>query len=65
MVPAYRYGDQAFGLIVDWTISALIEAEALGITQANVEDAAKREDMRAERLLGTDFAVAQALGPRA
>ncbi len=62
VVPAYRYGDQAFGLIVNWTISALIEAEALGVTQANVEDSEKRQDMRAERLLGKDFAVAQALG---
>jgi general L-amino acid transport system substrate-binding protein len=62
VVPAYRYGDQSFGLIVDWTISALIEAEALGITQKNVAEATKREDMRAEQLLGHDFATAQALG---
>jgi len=62
VVPAYRYGDQAFGLIVDWTISALIEAEALGITQGNVAAATKREDMRAVQLLGRDFATAQALG---
>jgi general L-amino acid transport system substrate-binding protein len=62
VVPAYRYGDQAFGLIVDWTVSALIEAEALGITQRNVAEASRREDMRAEQLLGHDFATAQALG---
>ncbi len=62
VVPAYRYGDQIFGLIVDWTIYALIEAEALGITKANVAEAARREDVRAERLLGGDFATAQALG---
>jgi len=62
VVPAYRYGDQTFGLIVDWTVSALIEAEALGITQQNVAEAAKRDDMRAEQLLGHDFATAQSLG---
>ncbi len=62
VVPVYRYGDQAFGLIVDWTISALIEAEALGITRDNVAEAAKREDMRTVQLLGRDFATAQALG---
>jgi general L-amino acid transport system substrate-binding protein len=62
VVPAYRYGDQTFGLIVDWTISALIEAEALGITEKNVAEAMRREDMRAEQLLGHDFATAQALG---
>jgi len=62
VVPAYRYGDQKFGLMIDWVVSALIEAEALGITQANVAAAVKRDDMRAEQLLGHDFATAQALG---
>lgn len=62
MVPAYRYGDQTFGLIVDWTVSALIEAEALGITRESVVEAGKRGDMRTEQLLGHDFAAAQALG---
>ncbi len=62
VVPAYRYGDQKFGLVVDWTVGALIEAEALGITQGNVAAALKRDDMRAEQLLGHDFATAQALG---
>jgi general L-amino acid transport system substrate-binding protein len=62
VVPAYRYGDQAFGLVVDWTVHALVEAEALGITQANVGQSGERDDMRADRLLGHDFAVAQALG---
>jgi general L-amino acid transport system substrate-binding protein len=62
VVPAYRYGDQKFGLLIDWTVSALIEAEALGITQSNVAAAVERKDMRAEQLLGHDFATAQALG---
>jgi general L-amino acid transport system substrate-binding protein len=62
MVPAYRYGDQKFGLVVDWTVSALIEAEVLGIMQGNVAAAPERQDMRAEQLLGRDFATAQALG---
>ena len=62
IVPAYRYGDQKLGLVIDWTVSALIEAEALGITQSNIAAALKREDMRAEQLLGHDFAIAQALG---
>jgi len=62
VVPAYPFGDQKLGLLVDWTVSALIEAEALGITQGNVAAAAERQDMRAEQLLGHDFATAQALG---
>ncbi len=62
VVPAYPDKDRAFGRIVDWTISALIEAEALGITKDNVVAAGKRADMRADQLLGHDFATAQALG---
>ena len=62
VVPAYPDKDVAFGRIVDWTISALIEAEALGVTKDNVAEACKRLDMRAEQLLGHDFATAQALG---
>jgi general L-amino acid transport system substrate-binding protein len=61
VVPAYPDSDRAFGRIVDWTISALIEAEALGITKDNVAEAGKRGDMRADQLLGHDFATAQAL----
>ena len=62
IVSAYRYGDQKFGLVIDWAVSALIEAEALGITQGNLAAALERNDMRAEQLLGHDFATAQALG---
>jgi general L-amino acid transport system substrate-binding protein len=62
VVPAYRYGDQTFALIVEWTISALLEAEVLGITREGVGEASGREDMRTQQLLGHDFATAQALG---
>ena len=62
VVPAVRAGDPTFALIVEYTISALIEAEALGITKANVGEAQTRTDLRATQLLGRDFATAQALG---
>jgi general L-amino acid transport system substrate-binding protein len=62
VVPAYPATETRFGLLVDWTIGGLIEAEALGITRDNVEAAQKREDMRATELLGRDFATAQAFG---
>ena len=39
----------------------MTEAEALGITQQNVNEATKHDDMRIEQLLGHDFATAQAL----
>ena len=62
VAPAYAAKDADFGLLVDYTISALIEAEALGIDKANVEAARRRDDMRASQLLGGDFATAQAFG---
>ena len=62
VAPAYVAADPAFGQLVDWTISALIEAEALGVTQSNVEAARRRQDMQATQLLGGDFATAQAFG---
>ena len=62
VVPAYLAKENDFGLLVDWTISALIEAEALGIDKDNVEAARKRDDLRATQLLGGDFATAQAFG---
>ena len=46
IVPAYPDTDPAFGRIVDWTISALVEAEALDIAKDNVAVAMKRQDMR-------------------
>lgn len=64
IVPAYGYGDQKLGLMIEWVVSALIEAEALGITQGNVAAASRRQDLRAEQLLGHDFATGQALGLR-
>src|SRR5580692_4357639 len=62
IVSAFCHGDQKFGLVIDWVVSALIEAEALGITKGNLAAALERDDMRAEQLLGHDFATAQALG---
>ena len=62
VAPAYRSGDQRFAQLVDMTLSALVEAEALGIVQANVNEAKKRTDLAARRLLGADRSVGQALG---
>lgn len=62
VVPAFPAKEPTFGALVDWTISALIEAEALGIDHDHVGEAKKREDMRATELLGGDFATAQAFG---
>lgn len=61
VVPAFLAGDQRFSLLVDMTLSALVEAEALGITQGNAQASTHRTDLRARRLTGADRSVGQAL----
>ena len=62
VAPAYPAKETSLGLAVDWIVSALVEAEALGVTQANVETARTRPDLRALQWSGRDFATAQAFG---
>ena len=62
VTPAYRRDDPQWGMIVDWTIHALVQAEASGITQANLAGQGESEDIIAQRLLGIDWAVSRALG---
>jgi general L-amino acid transport system substrate-binding protein len=52
LAPAVRHGDDQWFDIVRWTIYALIEAEELGITQANVEEMARSDRPEIRRLLG-------------
>jgi general L-amino acid transport system substrate-binding protein len=59
---AYRPDDQQWQRIVDWTIYALIQAEASGVTQANVASQRGSEDPAVQRLLGVDWATSRALG---
>ncbi len=43
VAPLYRYADQQWGNIVDWTLRGLIHAEALGITSANLDEYLRTE----------------------
>ncbi|WP_426956882.1 amino acid ABC transporter substrate-binding protein [Muricoccus radiodurans] len=52
LAPAVRHGDDQWFDIVRWTIFALIEAEELGVTQANVEQMLTSERVEIRRLLG-------------
>ena len=52
LAPAVRHGDDQWFDIVRWTVYALIEAEELGVTQANVEEMARSERPEIRRLLG-------------
>jgi general L-amino acid transport system substrate-binding protein len=54
--PAVRHGDNNWGDIVRWTLNALIAAEELGITSANIEELAKGgegQNPEIGRLLGS------------
>src|SRR5256885_16388777 len=42
--PAVRRGDDEWFAVVRWTLNAMIEAEELGITQANADELKTRSD---------------------
>jgi len=62
VVAASPAGDERFGLVLDWTLHALVEAEALGLTRATLAVRGAVRDQRTDQLMGRDFATGQALG---
>ena len=52
LAAAVRHGDDQWFDIVRWTIFALIEAEELGVTQANVDEMLNSPNPSIRRLLG-------------
>jgi general L-amino acid transport system substrate-binding protein len=52
LTPAVRHGDDQWFDIVRWTVFALIEAEELGVTQANVDEMLASANPAIRRLLG-------------
>lgn len=62
--PLVRHGDNEWGDIARWTLNALIAAEELGITSANIgELSAKPGDSpEVNRLLGTEGNLGERLG---
>lgn len=50
--PVVRQGDDQWGDIVRWTLFALLSAEELGVTQANVDEMLRSTDPEIRRLLG-------------
>lgn len=52
--PAVRSGDMQWFNIVRWTVAALINAEELGITKANVDEMLKSQNPEIRRFLGVD-----------
>lgn len=60
--PAVRHGDDVWFDIVKWTMFALLEAEELGITKANIKSFLKSDDPRVKRFLGITPGNGQAIG---
>jgi general L-amino acid transport system substrate-binding protein len=62
--PAVRHGDDQWFDIVKWTLFALIQAEELGITQANVEEMKGSDNPEIQRILGqeADSSIGTVLG---
>jgi general L-amino acid transport system substrate-binding protein len=62
--PLVRHGDNEFGDIVRWTLNALVTAEELGVTSANLAEmgAAPTNNPEVNRLLGTEGELGAMLG---
>ena len=62
--PLVRQGDDQWADIARWTLNALITAEELGVTQANVEEmaAAAGDHPEINRMLGTEGSLGEMLG---
>ena len=61
--PLVRHGDHEWGDVVRWTLNAMIAAEELGITSANVAElAGGTENPEINRLLGAEGSLGEMLG---
>jgi general L-amino acid transport system substrate-binding protein len=60
--PMVRRGDDEWFAIVKWVIYGLLEAEEMGITQANVEQMTTSTDPAVQRILGTGEDTGKLLG---
>ncbi|MEM8869038.1 MAG: amino acid ABC transporter substrate-binding protein [Pseudomonadota bacterium] len=61
--PLVRHGDEQWADIVRWTLNALITAEELGVTSANLDQmAAGSDNPEINRLLGTEGELGAMLG---
>ena len=62
--PLVRHGDNEWGDIVRWTLNALIAAEELGVSSANIADMASTagDSPEINRLLGTEGNLGEMIG---
>jgi general L-amino acid transport system substrate-binding protein len=60
--PMVRHGDDQWFDVVKWVLSGMIEAEELGITQANVDEMLRSPNPAIQRVLGVTPGFGRALG---
>jgi general L-amino acid transport system substrate-binding protein len=60
--PAVRHGDDQWFDIVKWALFAMLNAEELGITQANVDEMVKSTNPEIKRFVGTEGNYGEQLG---
>jgi len=60
--PAVRHGDDQWFDVVKWVLFAMLNAEELGITQANVDDMVKSTNPEIKRFVGTEGNYGEQLG---
>lgn len=60
--PVVRHGDDQWFDIMKWTHFAMLNAEELGVTKANVDDMLKSDNPEIKRLLGTEGSFGEQLG---
>src|ERR1044072_7740428 len=62
LAPAVRQRDDDWMMIVKWTLYAMINAEELGVTSQNIDEALKSNKPDVKRLVGTEGAYGEDLG---
>ncbi len=60
--PVVRHGDDQWFDIVKWSLNAMINAEEMGVTSANVDEMRNGSNPGVKRLLGTEGAFGDAIG---
>lgn len=62
LAPVVRHRDDDWLMIVKWTLFAMVNAEELGITSQNIDQALKSKKPDVMRLVGTDGQYGEELG---
>lgn len=60
--PFVRQGDEVWAKVVRWTLGVMIEAEELGVTQANADELSRTGSAAQKRLLGVGDDMGKPLG---